>query len=185
MPDISANFFTRSELQGMILKADGLRKQTSCPDQDRALLSFILAAADLEGILAELSVTPHPVNKALANPNGWEVVWSEGEYCVGKLRVGYGQQVMRIPGHTKLYLATPRYKLTLGRGEDAEVCISADKAKLKALLVRYVESTPDVPEDAKAFLLDNLFSDVTYHGGVVPEKHDALQKQGAAEDVCD
>lgn len=179
MPDICANFFSRSELQGMILKADGLRKQTLCADQDRALLSLLLAASELDGILADLAVTPHPVNKALANPNGWEAVWSDGEYCVGSLRIGYGQQVMRIPGQGRLYLATPRYKLTLGKGPDAEVHISSDRAKLKALLVRYVEAKPDVPEDARDFLLNNLFSDVAYFGVVVPEKHDALQEQSA------
>lgn len=176
MPAICANYFTRSELQGMILKADGLRKQTSCADQDRALLSIILAASELDGLLADLDVTPHPVNKALANPHGWVSVWSEGEYCAGSLRIGYGQQLMTIPGRPKSYLATPRYKLVLGRGDDAEVHISADKAKLKALLVRYVESVTDVPEEAKAFLLDNMFSDVGYCGTVVPGGCNALQE---------
>ena len=142
MPEIPANFFTRSDLQGLILKADELSKQTKCPEQQAALNGLLCGAAALEGILAELAVTPHPVNKALANPNGWSNEWMDGSFSVGPMKIGYSQQVLKIPSRPGSYLATGRYKLTLGRGEDAETVVSADKRKLRALLVSYVLKLP-------------------------------------------
>lgn len=171
MPEIPANFFTRSELQGLILKCDELSKQTKCPEQQAALNGLLNGAASLEGILADLEVTPHPVNKALANPNGWASEWFDGKYCVGPMYIGYSQQVLKIPAREKLYLATGRYRLKLGRGDDAEVIESSDKRKLRALLVSYVLRLPeDVPTDAKEYVLQHLFT----------EECDAVQKQGTA-----
>ena len=174
MPDIPANFFTRSELQGIILRADELSKQAKCPEQQAALNALLAGAASLEGILAELTVTPHPVNKALANPNGWASSWFDGKYVVGPMLIGYSQQVLKMPGREGTYLATGRYRLTLGRGDDAETVESSDKRKLRALLVSYVLRLPEeVPSDAKEYVLSRMFAD--------DEVLDAVQKQGAAE----
>lgn len=162
MPDIPANFFTRPELQALILKADTLRKQVKCPEQEAALLQLLLGASSLEGLLAELAVSPHPVNKALDNPNGWEVVWLDGSYTSDEVKIGYGQQVMKIPGNPKSFLATGRMKLTINN----ETYVSCDRSKLHAQLVRHLDVMSEVPADQKQFLVTTMFSAPVIVNGV-------------------
>lgn len=181
MPDIPANFFSRPELQALILKADTLRKQVKCPEQAAALLQLLLGAASLEGLLAELPLSAHPVNKALDNPNNWEVVWLDGSYTSEDVTVGYGQQALKIPGQPKSFLVTGRMKLTIA----GETYVSCDRNKLHAQLVRHLEPMSGLPDDQKQFLITTMFSAPTLVNGVPTGGTDAVQEQGpAALDVC-
>lgn len=177
MPDIPANFFTRTELQALILKADTLRKQVKCPEQEAALLQLLLGASSLEGLMAELTPTPHPVNKALENPNGWEVVWLDGSYTSEDVTIGYGQQVMKIPGNPKSFLATGRMKLTIG----GETYVSCDRSKLHAQLVRHLEPMSGLSANQKDFLITTMFSAPTIVNGVPTSSECA---SGRTSDTC-
>lgn len=170
MPDVTANFFTRQELQHIVLKANQLRALATCPDQKAALARLLAGAAELEGVLADLPPTNHPNGKALENPNGWQAKWVENSYTSGGFKLTLAQQVLNIPNYPKSYLGTGRFRLTL----DGETYVSADQRRLHALLVRFLEPRTDVPAAHKEFLIANLF------GG-----KDAIQEQGsAALDVC-
>lgn len=153
MPDIPANFFTRPELQNIILKADSLREVAACPAQKDALTRLLNGAAELEGVLADLPRTSHPNGKALENPNGWAAEWFDNTLTSGEFRLTYGQQVLRIPNKPKSYLATGRFRVTLGD----ETHVSGDQKRLHALLVRYLEPRTDVSPEHKEFMLSHLF----------------------------
>lgn len=165
MPDIPANFFTRTELQAIILKANSLREVATSPDQKDALRHLLIGAAELEGVLAELPATNHPNGKALENPNGWAAEWLDNTLYNDQVVIVYGQQILKMPNRPKFYLATGRFRLVLGD----ETHVSSDQRKLHALLVRYLEPRPDVTPEHKEFLISNLF------GG-----KDAVQEQGTA-----
>jgi hypothetical protein len=177
MPDIPANFFTRSELQALILKAETLRKQVKCVEQEAALLQLLIGASLLEGLLAELTTSAHPVNRALDNPNGWEVVWFDSSYKCDKTVIGYGQQVLKIPGNMKAFLATGRMKLTIA----GETYVSCDRAKLHAQLVRHLEPMSELPDDQKQFLITTMFSAPTIVNGVPTSSECAF---GRTSDMC-
>lgn len=137
MPEIPANFFTRTELQNIVLKTQALRTQTKSGEQQSALENLCTAAARIDGILADMIKTPHPVNKALDNPNGWTSQWLMGSITTGGYVFQYGQQVLGIPLANKHLLGTDRYKLVLS---DGEVHIDNTHDKLKAIMESHLDS---------------------------------------------
>lgn len=167
MPDVPANFFHRTDLQATILKANGLLADTPCPTQKAALVKLMCAAAELEGVLADIPPSTHPNCKALANPNGWTSRWLDSTLESGPFKIDYSQQVLDMTvGGKSQYLATGRFRLKLG----AETHTSSDTKKLRALLVRHLHTFPGVTSGERSFVLDHLFS----------EGADAVQEQGAA-----
>lgn len=162
MPAVVANFFTRPELQALILKADGLGKAAECPSQRAALHRLLCAAAELEGVLADITPTNHPNDKALANPYGWRSEWVDNSVECGPLNIKFGQQILKTSDTAGAkVVGTDRFRVTLGD----VVHVSSDRRKLRGLVVTYVDQLVGVDAQARGFVLDHVF----------PEAGDALQ----------
>jgi hypothetical protein len=167
MPAVVANFFTRPELQALILKASGLADATACPAQRTALRRLLAGAVELEGVLAELAPSNHPNDKALANPYGWQSEWVDNSVECGPLNIKFGQQILKTSDTAGAkVVGTDRFRVTLG---DA-VHVSSDRRRLRGFVVNYMDSLAGVNASTRAFVLDFVF----------PEAGDALQVESPA-----
>jgi len=159
MPVLPANFFTRTELQRLLVRADELLHATQDGELAYCLRQLLTGAANLDGVLAELPVTPHPVNKALENPNNWASAWVGGSCSVhthkGRFRIEYGQQVLKRPNGD--VIGTSRYRIRIGDGEDAEEYTSCDRTNLRNVAFSYLSKFEDTPADNVRDVLLRLF----------------------------
>jgi hypothetical protein len=117
MPTLPANFFSRSELQRILTRAGDLLGQTENTALHQGLQQLMQGAACVEGVLADLPVTPHPVDRALENPNGWSMEWRESHGTVhhaGPPAVEFSLARQFIIRPDRASVPTGRYRVSLG-----------------------------------------------------------------------
>lgn len=161
MPQIPANFYTRSELQRIIARAGELLRDPASADLAHGLSLLVRGAAFLDGGLADMAGGPHPVNRALDNPQGWEAEWSlchSGSFHkLGDPRVvvRLWQQRLKRPGHNGQPVPTGRYRVSLGDDEHA----SHDLHKLRDLADAYLRRFEDVTPELRDWYLERFFTE--------------------------
>lgn len=159
MPEIPANFPSRTELQSLILRATDLAK-ASHGELPLLLTDLVTAASNIEGFLADLAVThgQHAVYRSvLDNPNGWEAAWAESTCMLhtrkGVFYVKIGQQILKANGNI---FGTGRYRVMLG--EPAVITVSTNQQLLRQLIERYLQEFEDViPSSLRESVLDHYF----------------------------
>jgi hypothetical protein len=176
---LPANGFTRLELQSLITKAIGLLPASEQHLPDLAVLtnSLLIAAAALEGFLAEQIVTassPLSDKQAVANPHNWRYEWL-GSTINTQTRIGTfclrcEQQTLLLP--QERYLGTGRFRVTTTDPKTNETTthVSLDPCVLRDCVVAYVERFADaIPHKMYEQLLSTDF----------PERGHAVQDDKA------
>lgn len=177
MPALPANFFTRTELQSVITRAEAFRRHETNHELQDALAKLRDAAASVDGCLSDLCLSAHPVNKALDNPNGWSSSWFGGEITTPgtpgeRFRFAYAQQILRMP--CGLVVTTGRYKLTEGEDDTGVTTVTTDRSVLRATVVRYATVyTQKTPANFRDKLLAMFQEDDC----------NAVQEQSPAEEI--
>lgn len=155
---LGANFFSRSQLQALLLRAYSLHHQTDDPEQQASLYAVCMAAANLDGYLAEVAQTGHPTHKVLDNANNWTAQWFDNWINVDTFSVGYGQQVLFTPKH--LSFPTTRHRVLLGH--NGKIVTSSDQFLLQATVRSYTEECQLDPVLAEECVLSRLFGGPDY-----------------------
>ena len=155
---LGANFFSRSQLQSLLLRAYSLQHQTNDPEQQANLYAVCMAAANLDGYLAEIAQTGHPTHKVLDNTNNWTAQWFDNWITVDDFAVGYGQQILFTP--ERLNFTTTRHRVLLGR--NGKVVTSSDQFLLQATVRSYTEECQLDPVLAEECVLSRLFGGLNY-----------------------
>lgn len=131
---LPANFFSRQELQKLILSILRLLPNTSDADLRSGLTTMLAGVACVEGTLAEISPTRHPTHRVLANPYQWRSRWQEmggGRYHETQFEFQLWQQVLESGD---IVLPTGRFRVKLG---DTEY-VSSDKQLLMNRTICYM-----------------------------------------------
>lgn len=129
MHSLPANFFRRTDLQLLAIKASELLGSTDNSDLALSLHRVMTAVIGLDAVLSELPVTKHPADKsALANPHGWSREWSEQVWEFQPATVRVGQEYMV---HGRRRIPTERYRVAIG----SEIWTSYDRADLEQRVI--------------------------------------------------
>lgn len=169
MPSIPTNFPARREIQSLILRCTALHGDTS-PELISLTHELVLAAANVEGVLAEIAETAngHASHKAL-EANGWLSEWPEHRTHLhtarGVFNVVVAQQVLRTPEGRPV--TTGRFRLTLGE----ETHQSSNRHLLRNLMREYLLRYEDILPVSVNKILDRHFA---------TEGDDAVQVESAA-----
>jgi len=116
---LPANFFTRASLQSLSARTQGLIRDTNDLELLLRLQELQQAAINLDGTLADIPPSTHPVDRVLANPDNWTATWvkQSWHFQPGLDVVVHRQQLSRGP----ILNVTNRLRVQLGTGELVQI----------------------------------------------------------------